>query len=207
MSDWPSSPSARQSSPRRGGKHLLRYLYHRQLAKQPSQAGSRSSQQRPDSASSKPVGWRIGLTDGYRTQVGSRRSQLSSKGSRGSFLVIIPVSYDVARLCGRLVALPTVSVLICAQNATHSSQMKTHGDIPRLVHPPSMRLRTSCCDLPQNEQDNCSCAVVLDIWQAPSGMAAPSPQTRHCSRTTGVKLGWPALVRNAGNSTSIHRGM
>jgi hypothetical protein len=31
-----------------------------------------------------------------------------------------------------------------------------------------MRLRTSCCELPQNEQDNCSGAAIRVIWQAPS---------------------------------------
>ena len=44
---------------------------------------------------------------------------------------------------GASLALPTVSALTCAQNATHSSQMNTQGDIPRLLHPPSMRFRTS----------------------------------------------------------------
>jgi hypothetical protein len=65
-------------------------------------------------------------------------------------------------------ALPTLSALIRAQRATHSSQMKTLRDVARLLDPPSMRLRTSCCDLPQNEQDNCFGAVLRDIWQAPS---------------------------------------
>lgn len=68
----------------------------------------------------------------------------------------------------RTIGLPTVSALICAQSATHSSQMKTHRDVARLLHPPSMRFRTSCCDLPQNEQDNCSGAAIRDIWQSPS---------------------------------------
>src|SRR5882757_3098845 len=69
-------------------------------------------------------------------------------------------------------ALPTVSELICAQNETHSSQMKMHGDVPRLPHAPSIRLRTSCCDLPQNEQDNCSGAAVEGTRQAVSADAA-----------------------------------
>ena len=42
------------------------------------------------------------------------------------------VSYDMAGFCG-LVALPTVSALICAHNATHSSQMKTHGGHPSVA--------------------------------------------------------------------------
>src|SRR5258707_9707431 len=69
-------------------------------------------------------------------------------------------------------ALPTVSELICAQNETHSSQMKMHGDVPRWPHAPSIRLRTSCCDLPQNEQDNCSGAAVEGTRQAVSADAA-----------------------------------
>jgi len=46
-----------------------------------------------------------------------------------------------------------VSARICALKVTHSSQMKTHSDNAGLRHPPSMRRRTSCCDLPQNEQN------------------------------------------------------
>lgn len=43
---------------------------------------------------------------------------------------------------GGLAALPTVSALICAENATQSSQMKTHDDVPRFLHPPSIGLIT-----------------------------------------------------------------
>src|SRR5882762_8457570 len=66
--------------------------------------------------------------------------------------------------------LPTVSALICAQSATHSSQMKTQLSSERRARaqPPSTRLRTSCCDLPQNEQDNWSGAAVEVISFAAS---------------------------------------
>jgi hypothetical protein len=55
--------------------------------------------------------------------------------------------------------------MTCALSAMHSSQMKTHCESAGLRQPPSMRVRTSCFDLPQNEQNICSCATVRDIWQ------------------------------------------
>src|SRR5450631_1174564 len=57
--------------------------------------------------------------------------------------------------------------MTCALNATHSSQMKTHRDSAGLRQPPSISLRTSFCDLPQNEQNTCSCVAVRDILAAP----------------------------------------
>src|SRR5450432_2170342 len=57
--------------------------------------------------------------------------------------------------------------MTCALNATHSSQMKTHCDSAGLRQPPSISLRTSFCDLPQNEQNTCSCVAVRDILAAP----------------------------------------
>jgi hypothetical protein len=65
-----------------------------------------------------------------------------------------------------------------ALNATHSSQIKTHCDSAGLRHPPSMRLRTSCCDLPQNEQNTCSCVVLGDI------LVAPTPDSNNMSACT-----------------------
>jgi hypothetical protein len=64
-----------------------------------------------------------------------------------------------------------VSAMTLALSETHSSQMKTHTDVIRLLHPPSTRARTSCSGLPQNEQDTAECgpAVPAD----PSTIFAP----------------------------------
>src|ERR1700709_1111618 len=55
------------------------------------------------------------------------------------------------------------SRIISMQSSTHSSQMNTVG--------PAISLRTSCCDLPQNEQYN--------VFFEPAGgllMCAPAPE-------------------------------
>ena len=59
--------------------------------------------------------------------------------------------------------------MICALNATHSSQMKTHCESAGLRQPPSMSVRTSCFALPQNEQNICSCVFVRDMWRLQYG--------------------------------------
>jgi hypothetical protein len=64
-----------------------------------------------------------------------------------------------------------MSALISAQNVMHSSQMKTQLSVAprrRREQPPSNRLCTSCCDLRQKEQANCSGAAIRCVWQASS---------------------------------------
>jgi hypothetical protein len=101
----------------------------------------------------------------------------------------------LAQLIWDSLALRPNSAMTCALNAAHSSQMKTHCASPGLRQPPSMRVRTSCFDLPQNEQDICSCVAVRDIWllQYSAQQNHPSPllnrfDTHAATETTRKKM-------------------